>query len=140
MRNDIRFKRLEKAKYAGLSRDFAAAYSLLDDLLVQDYRDVEALRLYGNLYEMEAFGLSSPSEARMLLKSARRHYRRILDVDAGNLYALFDMAEQMVHFERFRHAARFYEAFLESHHKRKADGYDDEISQARDWLAAQSGN
>jgi hypothetical protein len=135
MVNDIRFKRLEKAKFAGLSRDFVAAYSLLDELLAQDSRDVEARRLYGNLCEMEAFGISSTSEARMLLKSARCHYRRILDIDAGNLYALFDMAEQMVHFGRFRCATRLYDAFLESHRERRPDGYDEELSQAREWLA-----
>jgi thioredoxin-like negative regulator of GroEL len=135
MVNDIRFKRLEKARFAGLSRDFATAYTILNVLIAQDADDVEARRLYGNLKEMEAFGDDELAKTNRMLKSARSQYRHILKIDPGNLYALFDLADQMVHFGRVRCATKLYEAFLLRHREEAPLGYDDEVAEAKAWVA-----
>ena len=55
MANDLRYRRLGRAKMAGLSGDFAVAYKLMDTLLGQFPDDPEIHRLYGNILELDAF-------------------------------------------------------------------------------------
>lgn len=134
MPNDIRFKYLERARLVGLSGDYVGAYRILEALLISRKDDVEVRRLYGNL--LEADGLSE-SDSRLTwykLRDARRQYREILKIDSCNLYALFDLADQMARFRRYRCAKSLYTAFLESQARTGEAGYDDEIAEASGFL------
>ena len=134
MPDDIRFKRLEIAKLAGLSGEYVAAYRILDEMLVCNGCDVEAMRLYGNLLEMDGLGECESLAMRQKFRSARCHYREILRVDPANSYALFDLAEQMVHFRRLHYAAKLYRRFLDVQARANEGGCDDEVSAARRFL------
>src|ERR1700761_964493 len=93
MTNDLRFKRLERARLAGLVGEYEAAYQLLDVLLAHSPGDIEVRRLYGNILEMHAFFEKENLPMSAKLRCARAHYRQIIKTDPANHLAIFDLAE-----------------------------------------------
>lgn len=134
MINDLRFKRLERAKLAGLAGEYEAAYHLLDVLLAQAPDDIEARRLYGNILEMHAFSEETdlPMDAR--LRGARIHYRHIIKIGSGNLLAIFDLAEHFANIGRIQFAGRLFRRFAELHQQSARDEFSDELDEAESWL------
>ena len=67
MANDLRYRRLERARVVSLAGKFSAAYKGLDELLRQNPDDIEVHRLYGNVLETDAFSQDDiiPSDARL---------------------------------------------------------------------------
>jgi len=140
MANDLRYRRLERARVAGLAGKFSVAYKGLDELLRQNPDDIEVHRLYGNVLETDAFSQDDivPADAR--LKTARYHYRHILRIDSSNLFALFDLAEHFSNIGRNRAAKSLFEEFLRQSKAQNLDEYEyeDELARTKAWLEQQN--
>jgi len=138
MANDLRYRRLERARAASLAGQFSVAYKWLDEILRQNPDDMEAHRLYGNALEADAFSEDDVMPADARLKAARRHYRHILSVDASNLFALFDLAEHFSNIGKNRVARALFEEFLRQSEAKNLDDYEDELARATAWLSTTS--
>jgi tetratricopeptide (TPR) repeat protein len=138
MANDLRYRRLKRARVASLAGQFSVAYKGLDELLRQNPDDIEAHQLYANVLETDAFSEEDvmPTDAR--LKAARHHYRDILRVDSSNLFALFDLAEHFSNIGKSRVARALFEEFLRQSEAQNLDDYEDELARATAWLSTTS--
>lgn len=81
----------------GLQGQYDAAVDILDTVLEKVPRDIESLRMKGNLLELKAMDLLEHS-ARKLTSSqdylaARRCYEKILDLDPRNVTAHIDLGD-----------------------------------------------
>jgi len=74
MTNDLRYRRLERARVVSLAVKFSVAYKGLDELLRQNPDDIEVHRLYGNVLETDAFSQDDiiPSDARLKANLRRK--------------------------------------------------------------------
>ena len=136
MANDLRYKRLERAKFASLTGEYSVAYKGLDELLRQNPDDIEVHRLYGNVLELDAFSNDDVVSVDTKLKAARRHYRHILSIDSSNPFALFDLAEHFSNIGRNRVASALFEEFLRQSKVQRLDEheYEDELRRTKAWL------
>lgn len=134
MANDLRYKRLMAAKMAGLSGEYASAYSLMDTLLGQFPYDAEVHRLYGNILELDAFSedVIRPMDSR--LRKARRHYRVLMSDQDGGYFALFDFAEHFANIGRLRIAGHFFRRFVERCEGVSTAECEEELASSLDWL------
>ena len=134
MANDLRYRRLVTAKMAGLSRDYPAAYALMDTLLGQFPDDAEVHRLYGNILELDAFSeeVVRPTDAR--LRRARQHYRHLMKVGEGGYMALFDLAEHFSNVGKLSVAESLFHLFVKQCEGRPAAECEDELESSLDWL------
>jgi tetratricopeptide (TPR) repeat protein len=86
---------LEQARALSLEGDYGQALHLLDGLLLKDPRDVDALRLKGNVIELQIMereaGQSTKYVYSRQFKEARACYDRILLLQPLHLGALVDL-------------------------------------------------
>ena len=134
MVNDLRYKRLERAKLAGLAGEYEAGYQLLDVLLAQNPDDIEARRLYGNILEMHAFSEEKNLPTNARLRSARSHYRYIIRIDPANRLAIFDLAEHFANIGRIKFASGLFRRFVALCRQGACEEFADELHEAESWL------
>ncbi len=92
-----RIKLLEKAKYlATIKKQYDKALEITNDLLAFNGSDIDALRLKGNILDLEQLDLNQNDSRR---KSARRYeearkcYENILGLDRNNPLAYIDLGD-----------------------------------------------
>jgi hypothetical protein len=137
MTDDLRYKRLQRAKLLAMSGDYEGAYSILNSLHKKYPRDIETHRLHGNVLEMDAFAseVAKPTDVR--LKSARKHYAQVFRINKHDQFVLFDLAEHFSNIGKKGLAAHFFKSFLAEHEFESS--LSDEIETARSWLEENKG-
>ena len=113
-----RIKLLEKAKaLAVLHRKYNESIEIVDYLLRHRSNDIDALRLKGNILDLQALDLmqdqSVDSTDIQNLDHARTCYEKILTLDPENVVALIDMGDYWKHRENYEVASEYYNRAIE---------------------------
>ena len=132
MVDDLRYKRLERAKASALNGDYKSAYSILDALHRKYPEDIEVHRLYGNVLELDAWACETTRPMDERLRSARKHYAHILRTNKHEPMAIFDLAEHFANLNKVSVARRFFAAFLMRYGNESA--LIEEVEHAQAWL------
>jgi len=101
---------IEKARKLGLARQYDAALRVLGTILLREPHDVDALRLKGNLLDLQAADQELPQSSqnrRLQVERARQCYMRVLEIDRHDGQAMKDLGDSWLE-EDPESAAEYY--------------------------------
>lgn len=113
-----RFKYLEQAKSLTLAGEYQSAIEIVDDIIKDNPKDIEALRFKGNTLELQVLAEraqmdldASADDAR--LATARTFYKAILEIEPDNITALKDLADNLKLSGDILSSAQVYDQLIE---------------------------
>lgn len=142
--NSDRMQVLEEARGLSLDGHYEEALLMVDRLLQSAADDVDALRLRGNVLELQALDRHEYSNKKLLSRAeyveARRCYERILALDPGNPMALMDLGDHYKNLSAFDRALEYYAhlaaALANKHDSASRDQAEDLLRAVREVLVS----
>jgi len=108
--------RLEEAKSDALAGRWKEALRIVDSVLLTSPNDLDALRLKGNVIELEIFDEERESRQKFVqsgrIQEAADCYEKILAIEPSNLLALVDLGTHWKNRGVFQRALSYYERAL----------------------------
>lgn len=111
-----RTQKLERAKELALEGSYEPALQIIDDLLGDNRLDIDALRLKGNVLDLEVVHqteLLSNSEKAHKIELAKQCYEEALNISPNNVLALIDIADFWREQQQCAKALQYYDQALE---------------------------
>lgn len=110
-------KELESIRDTAMEGRYAAALAALDMILRTAPKNIQALRLRGNVLELRALDRAQYSAAKLLRSRdyvrARSCYEQILEQDPSNTLALIDLGDHFRNLGAADKAGTYYEAAID---------------------------
>jgi tetratricopeptide (TPR) repeat protein len=104
---------LERAKFLSLSGAYEEALAIVNDVLLIQPQDIEALRLKGNIIELKVLSREVSSGGLYVQSAeftiARQCYERILMLEPSNVMALVDLGSHWKNLGEYLKAQEFYD-------------------------------
>jgi tetratricopeptide (TPR) repeat protein len=111
--DDMRYKRLEIARYLAMSGQYSKSLEIIRNLLGKYTDDIEVLRLMGNVIESCIYSNSDPNFLICSLDEAKSCYERIIYLDRANVFARIDIADLLFECGEKKEALQRYREALE---------------------------
>lgn len=114
--SEQRTQKLERAKELALDGSFESALEIIDDLLGDNHLDVDALRLKGNVLDLEVVHqttLLNNAEKADKIELAKQCYEEALNISPNNVLALVDIADFWREQQQYDKALQYYDQALE---------------------------
>lgn len=116
-----RLDALEQAKSLSLAGDYASALRLIEQVLELDPKDIDALRLKGNVIELEIMDREANQPTKFLYSvevgRARACYERILLLDPSHVGALVDLGAHWKNRGEMAKALEYFDKALQLYEK-----------------------
>lgn len=129
-----RTQNLERAKEFALQGSYESALQIIDDLLAVNRLDIDALRLKGNVLDLEVVHqteLLSNTEKANKIELAKQCYEEALNIAPNNVLALIDIADFWREQQQFAKALGYYDHALELlKHRQAYLSLEDEMDEA----------
>lgn len=97
----------------GLNGDYKSALAIIEQLLVESPTDLVALRMKGNLLELQTLDILEYSSRKLITSreylAARKCYEQILNIDPQNTLALIDLGDHYKNLDAYDRAFSYYE-------------------------------
>ncbi len=112
-----RIQTLEEAKSLSISGLYREALALIEPLLVQNPRDVDALRLKGNILELQVLETEAEMQGKkhvtsVAFRKARACYEQILLIEPNHLGAMTDLGSHWHSLGEDSKALRYFDRVI----------------------------